>query len=281
MVVKCYLLSAPKIVLFLCNYLQMAISGGGSIANIQHLPRIFHHLLYLTAILCKLRKLFFFFTLSFILDAAQSPSHFSYSVDDFVWCFEKENPLPSLNILHKLTPNSLICSVWIVCLSMLRITVRKCFDLTSCVVNWPLLHKTQNPPLANFVTFSQTENSLSSGCTFLNSLNHKALLLNFNLLSIRSLFPSQAAAHRKFTNIQPENIQLCLRNNNGIMLLNPEGFKLQRVSKVTMTMIYFYISLTECSCNVTALNKITHHFTITNHMSQTHKSDQCFVYFPG
>lgn len=65
MVVKCYLLSAPKIVLFLCNHLQMAISGGGSIANIQHLPRIFHHLLYLTAILCKLRKLLFF--LNFVL----------------------------------------------------------------------------------------------------------------------------------------------------------------------------------------------------------------------
>ena len=66
-----------------CNQLQMAISRGGSIANIQHLPIIFHHLSYLTAILCKLRK--HFSTLSFLLDTAQSPSHFSSSGEDFVW----------------------------------------------------------------------------------------------------------------------------------------------------------------------------------------------------
>lgn len=66
----------------------MAISRGGSIATKQHLPGIFHHLLYLTAILRELRKLCF--ALSFFLEAAQSPAHSSSSAEDFVRYFEKD-----------------------------------------------------------------------------------------------------------------------------------------------------------------------------------------------
>ena len=75
MVVKCYFLSSSKIVLFLCDYLQMALSRAGSIANIQHLPKFFHHFSYLNAILCKPRK--HLSTLSFVPDAAQPLSHVS------------------------------------------------------------------------------------------------------------------------------------------------------------------------------------------------------------
>lgn len=45
-------------------------------------------------------------------------------------------------------------------------------------------------------------------------------------------------------------------------------------------MIRFYIGLV-CRFNTTVVDKIMHHFTITNHMSQMLKSDQCFVYFLG
>lgn len=44
---------------------------------------------------------------------------------------------------------------------------------------------------------------------------------------------------------------------------------------------FFYTSPSERSCNEAALNQIMCRFTITNHMSQAHKSDRCFVYFPG
>ncbi len=119
---------------------------------------------------------------------------------------------------------------------MLRVTVRECSDFTFCVVNGPLFHITLNPPpaqdLISFVPFSQTENSLSSGCFFPQLPQFPKvfplpplLYLNFSLLSIHSLFLSRAAAVSKITNIQSDNIQLCLLNNNGIMLLNPEDLK--------------------------------------------------------
>lgn len=106
-------------------------------------------------------------------------------------------------------------------------------------------------------------------------------------LSLDPLFPFRAAAHSKLANTQHENIQLCLLNNNGIMLLDPVALGLHRVFKrATMTTtfffpFFFYASRTERSCNGAALNPMMCRFTITNHMSQAHKSDRCFVYFPG
>lgn len=85
MVMSCVLLEYTLYCLvFFCNYLQMAVSMDRIIAQIQHLPIIFHHLSYLTAIPHKQRK--HFSTLSFVVQTAQSLLHFSSFVEDFVWC---------------------------------------------------------------------------------------------------------------------------------------------------------------------------------------------------
>lgn len=104
-------------------------------------------------------------------------------------------------------------------------------------------------------------------------------------LSLDQLFPFRAAAHSKFANIQHENIQLCLLNNNGIMFLHPVALGLHRLFKRAFQeqqwRRHFYASRTGHSCNEAALNQMMCRFTITNRMSQAHKSDRCFVYFPG
>lgn len=77
----------------------------------------------------------------------------------------------------------------------------------------------------------------------------QTLLLNFNH-PFTSAFLGNCTCN--VTNIQCENIQLCLLNNNEIMLLNPRGFKLQRVLKVTTTMtVHLYESYwmqLQCNC---------------------------------
>lgn len=104
-------------------------------------------------------------------------------------------------------------------------------------------------------------------------------------LNLYQLFAFRAAAHSKFANIQHENIQLCLLNNNRIMLLHPVALGLHRVFKRPFQeqqwRRHFYTSPSERSCNEAALNQIMCRSTITNHMSEAHKSDRCFVYFPG
>lgn len=120
----------------------MVISRGGSIANIQHLPRIFHHLSYLTAILCKLRK--HFSTLSFILDASQSSSHFFSSAEDFVWCkplflpsFVPRQILPFLNNI----PSPLIPTTK--CCLLIQVTSREIHLMFRLIIRclcWPIVY---------------------------------------------------------------------------------------------------------------------------------------------
>lgn len=63
MILKCCLLISLKIVLFLCNYLQMVISSSESIANVQHLPRIFSPLVTLDCNHLQAEETFFCFAL--------------------------------------------------------------------------------------------------------------------------------------------------------------------------------------------------------------------------
>ena len=84
-----------------------------------------------------------------------------------------------------------------------------------------------------------------------------------------SLFPSQAEEANTWPNTQPDNPQLCLLNNKGIMLFNPEGF------------MNSYKNDNKSDLLSDGIKILVQNITIANHRSQTHNSDQCFVYFPG
>lgn len=165
MILKCCLLISLKIVLFLCNYLQMAISSSESIVNVQHLPRIFSPLVTLDCNHLQAEETFFCFALHPWCWPINILLLFLWWGSCLIlWEAPKLCRFPLFHLL--ISPNSHIYLVWIV-----WITIREWFESISCPVTWTMLHKTQNLLVGSSIRFYLTENSYSSGCTFLNSPN--------------------------------------------------------------------------------------------------------------